>query len=66
MVGGVRDVPVDEDVKKVGDGVKATIDADAKLASRKEEGSEVRVEVGKEDGSREVVPGSVNAKWAEF
>ena len=46
LVRGVRDVTVDKDVEKVGDGVEATIDANAKWASRNEESSEVRAEVG--------------------
>ena len=36
---------IDKEVEKVGDGVKAAINADAELASREEEGSKVRAEV---------------------
>ena len=57
---------IDKEVEEVGDGVKAAIDANAKLASREEEGSEVRAEMGEEDGGGEAMPGCANAKWAEF
>ena len=69
LVGGVREVAIDKEVK-VGDGVEATINANAnvnaKLASREEEGSKVRAEVGEEDGGREAAPSSANAKRTEF
>ena len=61
LVGGARNVMVDKVVEKVGDGVKATVNANAELASGKEESSKVRVEVGEKDGSREAAPGSANA-----
>ena len=66
LVRGVREVAVDKEMEKVGDGVKAAINANAKLASRKEEGSKVRAEVGKEDGSRETMLSSADAKQMEF
>ena len=66
LVGGVRQVAADKEVEKVGDGVKAAIKANAKLAGGKEEGSKVGVEVGKEDGGREAVPSGANAKGMEF
>ena len=66
LMGGVREVAVDEKVEEVSDGVQAAVDADAKLASGEEEGSEVRAEMGQEDGGGEAMPGCADAEGVEF
>ena len=45
LMGRVGEVAVDEKVEEVGDSVEATINANAKLAGREEEGGKVRAEV---------------------
>ena len=60
LVSGVREVTIDKEVEEVGDGVKAAIDADAKLAGREEEGSKVRAEVREKDGGGEATPGGAD------
>ena len=66
LVSGVREVTIDKEVEEVGDGVKAAIDADAKLAGREEEGSKVRAEVREKDGGGEATPGGADPKGTEF
>ena len=64
--GGVREMARDQELKEVGDGVDATINGDAKLADREEEGSELGAEVAHDEGSYDTTPGGADADGVEL